>query len=221
MVLGRGSMPAFRLRAFVPVAVVLVSSLVACDFGGPYRGGDSWGGSGYGGGASGGGTSDAVTDVAIAMCEEAAFPGSGLLFPGERCETASDCAPVCCGCGGPEWLAASCVDNQCAAPEIACSRTGSCEEGVWIEEPIAPGWPDACGGLTYGDDVCDACMTTSCCQAMTACANDAACMGPEACIATCYGDEECEIACEEASAWSSVAASLDACRVSFCSSACR
>jgi hypothetical protein len=227
-VLGRASMPTFRLRAFVPVALVLVSSLAGCDFGGPYLGntpygGDAWGSSGSG---FGGATSGQATDFAIATCEADALyafssssSSSKLLFTGDRCETASDCAPVCCGCGGPEWLAASCVDNQCAAPEIACSRTGTCEEGVWIDEPSAPGWPDACGDLTYGDDVCDACMTTSCCQAMAACATDAACMGPEACIARCE-DDDCVAACEEASAESPFAQALDSCRATSCADVC-
>jgi hypothetical protein len=211
----RDSMPAFRTRVLV-VALVLLPCLAACNFGGPYNG-DFWGSGAYdpSGGTEGGG----ATDFGIATCALPAVPAAGHVSPGGYCVTAEDCAPVCCGCGGPEWLAASCIDNRCAEPEVACSRTGTCSEGVWVDDQGA-GWTDACGGLTYGDEVCDVCMATSCCQAMAACASDAACMGPEPCIATC-DDDDCVAACEEASAESPVSQALDACLATSCGGVCR
>ena len=48
------------------------------------------------------------------------FLGSGR--PGDTCTSASDCAPVCCGCanGNGAALAAACIKNKCGTEDELC-----------------------------------------------------------------------------------------------------
>ncbi len=43
---------------------------------------------------------------------------------GEKCETTSDCAEVCCNCssGGKSYSAQACIESKCATPSEACQR---------------------------------------------------------------------------------------------------
>ncbi len=107
-------------------------------------------------------------------------------------------------------LAAACrqlvgIDD---APPTALDLDGSPEAG-------------ACG-VAYGGE-CGACLTASCCNEATACADDPECSAFESCLAACAaGDDACRAQCSvrHPIGLSTAAAELQACLVSHCMARC-
>ena len=54
---------------------------------------------------------------------------TGTVAAGGTCTTAEQCAPTCCTCAdATRYLAANCVDGECATTSEACSNTAdACE----------------------------------------------------------------------------------------------
>ena len=210
----------------VIVLLVAIGALPACErFAHPkYDPPQYASGGAISGGAGGGSVSSGVAvpgdDITVPGCGVVAG-GVGGLGEGSPCTAARDCAIVCCSCngngsGGSEWSAASCVGGVCAGQPTTCARTNACNAGVVV---VGGGSADACGGGSYADPTCDACMRTSCCLEEAACANNPSCGAVETCVGEC-SDPDCVAGCEATYGSSSAAANLDACYADSCVSAC-
>ncbi|MFO0555428.1 MAG: hypothetical protein U0271_44030 [Polyangiaceae bacterium] len=70
--------------------------------------------------------------------------------PGEECETAEDCAEVCCDCAindRPSYGAAACIDHVCASADEVCSY-------------VLENQPKACAPMVLGNQEDGACPST-------------------------------------------------------------
>jgi hypothetical protein len=212
-------------RSTVARMIVLLVALPACDrfahpkYDPPQYAPASPGGVGGGAGGSGSVSSDVAAtgdDITAPGC--ATIPNGAGAGEGAVCRIASDCALLCCSCdNGGTWSAASCVGGHCASQSTVCARTSSCGTGAVVVGVGSS--PDACGGASYADPTCDACMRASCCLEEAHCANDAACGNVESCIGGCT-DSQCQAGCEAAYASSNAAVNLDACFNASCAGSC-
>jgi hypothetical protein len=205
-------------------AIVLLFTLPACErFAHPKYDPPQ-----YTSGSGGFGGSGSVSSGVAGPGDDLTVPGCGVVAggvggggEGARCTAANDCAIVCCSCngntGGGEWSAASCVGGFCAGQPSTCGRTSACGSGAVVVGGASA--PDACGGGSYADPTCDACMRASCCLEEAACANDGSCGAVDTCVTQC-SDSDCVASCEAIYGSSVAAANLDACFAASCANAC-
>jgi hypothetical protein len=102
------------------------------------------------------------------------------------------------------------------------------QDGALDMEDVADGGIDAVeAGVSCGipvlDGGCAACVTTRCCQQMSACAGDKQCLSLEGCLLGCGGDYACRSACNTAAypvGAQTVIPALDTCVAVSCSGPC-
>ncbi|MGB0679204.1 MAG: hypothetical protein ACPGUV_06040 [Polyangiales bacterium] len=116
---------------------------------------------------------------------------------GDDCGDEKDCKPHCCDCeSDASWLAAACIQGECASEAAACEETGDPDN---VEDPNPQGGlcemkgsnlvQLACTvanistrGFANG---CAACIAANCCTPFEACLNKASCIGAVGCLTGC------------------------------------
>jgi len=87
-------------------------------------------------------------------------------------------------CQGAYQNVKACVQTTCAASCSTVEDAGTVQEGGTM----------ACG-VGFASPGCASCVTTLCCSATQACADDQNCSGIIACVQNCLGDTDCQSNC--------------------------